>query len=75
MHSTYRYCDRHEIPYKKVGKLVVATDESELDRLEALYERAKQNNVPDMKLVGREEILKYEPHCTGNTRNILMSCM
>ncbi len=45
MHSTYKYCDRHGLPYKRCGKLVVATEEAELDRLEALFERAKKNGM------------------------------
>jgi hypothetical protein len=29
----YKYCDDHQVPYKKVGKLIVATDSVEVDRL------------------------------------------
>ena len=37
------YCDEKNIPYKRVGKLIVATEESELGRLQELYERGQQN--------------------------------
>ena len=53
MARTYEYCDTHSIPYKKVGKLVVATDALEEQRLLDLWERASQNGVPDLELVDR----------------------
>ena len=66
LHSTYKYCDKHNIPYKKCGKLVVATNQLEVERLHALFERAKKNGVPDIELIkGQEAIQKYEPYCTG----------
>ena len=66
LHSTYKYCDKHEIPYKKCGKLVVATNSLEVERLRALFDRATQNGVPDIELIrGQEAIRKYEPHCAG----------
>ena len=65
LHSTYKYCDRHSIPYKKCGKLVVATDASEIGRLDALFERATQNGVPDIELVDSEGIKQREPICKG----------
>merc|ERR1719220_2034475 len=42
MKRTYEYCDEHNIPYKKVGKLVVATDDLEEKRLMDLWDRARQ---------------------------------
>jgi len=54
MKATYEYCDSHNIPYKKVGKLVVATNDLEETRLLDLWDRANQNGVPDLELVDRE---------------------
>lgn len=66
MKATYQYCDKHNIPYKKCGKLVVATCAQEVDRLNALFERATQNHVPDIEMLeGQEAIRKIEPHCKG----------
>lgn len=31
---TYKYCDEKKIPYKKVGKLIVATNKQEEERLQ-----------------------------------------
>jgi L-2-hydroxyglutarate oxidase LhgO len=63
--KTYEYCEEKGIPYEKCGKLIVAIDESELGRLENLWERATANNVPGIRMVGPEEIREIEPHSAG----------
>lgn len=55
------FCTRHDIPFKRVGKVIVATDESELPRLESLYERGQANGV-QCERIGRERLLELEPH-------------
>ncbi|XP_071439552.1 L-2-hydroxyglutarate dehydrogenase, mitochondrial [Hetaerina americana] len=65
MHLAYKFLDEKCIPYKKCGKLIVATNELEIGRLMDLYERAKQNNCPDIELIEGKDIKKHEPHCEG----------
>lgn len=60
---TYEFCDKHQIPYKKVGKLIVATNELEVKRLMDLFDRGTQNEVPDIKVIEANEIKEYEPYC------------
>ena len=55
----------HDIPFEHCGKLVVALEESELDRLTALRERALANGVPGLEEVGPERIRELEPHAAG----------
>lgn len=59
------YCREHEIPYDECGKLVIATDEREMPRFEALEERARTNGVPDLRRVDGAEIRTIEPAATG----------
>ena len=61
----YDYCNKKKIPYKKVGKLIVAVNDEEIERLEELYDRGIKNGVKDMVLVEQKEICKYEPKCVG----------
>lgn len=49
------------IPHERCGKLVVATEEDEVPRLEALLSRAIANGV-DCRRVGPEEAAEIEPH-------------
>jgi L-2-hydroxyglutarate oxidase LhgO len=59
------FAERHGIPIERCGKLVVALDESELPRFEALKQRAIANGVPGLEDVGRERIAELEPHAAG----------
>lgn len=61
----YKYCDEKQIPYKKVGKLIVATNNTELTNLLELYERGQKNNVKDLELIDGDKIKMYEPNCNG----------
>jgi L-2-hydroxyglutarate oxidase LhgO len=60
-----RYCDEHDIAYRLCGKVIVATDESELPRLEALYKRGQENGVLGLRLIDTDELREIEPHVTG----------
>jgi L-2-hydroxyglutarate oxidase LhgO len=59
------YCDEKNIPYKMVGKLIVATDESEAGRLNELYVRGQQNGVNGLELLEAKQIEEREPYCNG----------
>lgn len=65
LHLVYKYCDEKKIPYKKVGKLIVATNQVEVDRLSDLQDRATKNNVPDFRILDGKQIKEVEPHCEG----------
>lgn len=62
---TYEYLDEKRLPYKKVGKLIVATNDEEVKRLHDLHERAKLNGVADLQLIDGKQIPEIEPHCCG----------
>jgi L-2-hydroxyglutarate oxidase len=55
----------HDIPFESCGKLVVALDDSELERFEGLRERAEANGVPGLEVVGPERMRELEPHVAG----------
>ncbi len=59
-----RFCDEHGIPYQLCGKVIVATSESELPRLQDIYQRGQQNGVR-CELIGPERLAELEPHAAG----------
>ena len=61
----YRFCDEHDVPVERSGKLVVARDESELPALDELERRGQANGVPGLRRVEGGEIPEIEPHCRG----------
>jgi (S)-2-hydroxyglutarate dehydrogenase len=60
-----RFCDEHEIAYERCGKVIVATDSSELGRLDDLQTRGIANGVEDLEMVGPERLRELEPHAAG----------
>jgi L-2-hydroxyglutarate oxidase LhgO len=56
----YAYCAERGLPYKKCGKLIVATDPSQLEKLAKIEEQAAANGVPVQRLT-REQARASEP--------------
>lgn len=59
------YCAERALPYDPCGKLVVAVDPEELDRLDRLERTATVNGVPGLRRVDAAGIAEVEPHATG----------
>jgi L-2-hydroxyglutarate oxidase len=59
------FCAQHNIPYKVCGKLIVATSDDELPRLQELLQRGQSNGIRGLKLLDRNELRELEPHCAG----------
>lgn len=59
------YCRDHGLEYRKIGKVIVARDESELDRLAELERRAAANGVPGVRRLDRAGLHELEPHVRG----------
>jgi (S)-2-hydroxyglutarate dehydrogenase len=60
-----RFCQEHGIPCQIYGKVVVASDESELPALMELHRRALANGVPNIQLIGPAQLKEREPHVRG----------
>ena len=61
----YDYCEQHEIPHERCGKLIVATDARQLARLGELQRRGEVNGVAGLRRVEGAEIERIEPHARG----------
>ncbi len=60
----YELCEKNGIAYKKCGKIIVATDYVEAEKLEKLHRRGKDNGVP-LKMLSRKEMGLLEPNIKG----------
>lgn len=60
-----RFCRQYGIPLEICGKVIVATKEEEIPRLEELYRRGKQNGLAGLRIISPEEIQELEPHAAG----------
>jgi L-2-hydroxyglutarate oxidase len=61
----YAYCEEKQIPYERCGKVIVATTEDELPRLEELHRRAQANGIHDAELIDERCLAVLEPHVRG----------
>lgn len=59
--SMVQFCQIHDIPHEVCGKVIVATKEEELPRLENLYQRGLENGLK-VKKISAEEVKEKEPH-------------
>jgi L-2-hydroxyglutarate oxidase LhgO len=59
------FCQENRLPYDACGKLVVATEPGELERLERLAERATANGVPGLRWLDQAQLTAVEPHVRG----------
>ncbi|MFN4228840.1 NAD(P)/FAD-dependent oxidoreductase [Parvibaculum sp.] len=57
----YDYLESHRLPYRKCGKLIVATEDAQLGELEAIAKRAKANGVADLRELTGAEARAMEP--------------
>ena len=65
LNNMVKFCEENEIEFQQCGKVIVALHESELGRLQDLYERGTANGVPDLEIVGPERLKEIEPHTAG----------
>ncbi|MCX5749161.1 MAG: NAD(P)/FAD-dependent oxidoreductase [Candidatus Saganbacteria bacterium] len=61
----YEFCEKNAVKHKKCGKLIVATDGEEVKKIEKIYANAVSMGVPGLKLIGQDEIKKYEPEVSA----------
>lgn len=59
------YCTKNLIKWEECGKIVVAKDQNEINRLENLHIRGKKNNLKGIKLLNTKEINFFEPYLEG----------
>ena len=63
--ALYAYCEEHGIATERCGKVVVATDERDLARLDDLHARARANGVDGATLLGEDDLREVEPSVKG----------
>src|SRR5215212_4028432 len=61
----YAYCAEKGIPTDRCGKVIVASSEAEVPRLEGLLQRGLANGVEGLEMIGPERLREIEPHCAG----------
>ncbi len=58
----YKLARKYQIDHRKVGKLIVAVDDREIEQLEALLEMGEGNGVEDLRILIGQEVRQIEPN-------------
>ena len=64
LEATMQFCQKYHLPYSQCGKLLVATNAQEVQRMHALYKRCQENQLEPV-LLGRKALNNIEPNVTG----------
>lgn len=64
LEATIAFCKKHDIEVENCGKLLVATNPVELERMEALLQRCAENGI-DVKRLSQKELRETEPNIVG----------
>lgn len=64
LEATIDFCQQHKIDYDQCGKLLVATNDIELERMQALFERCQQNGI-EVEWLDYDSLILKEPNITG----------
>ena len=59
------FCNQNGVDYEDCGKVIVATEESEVPALQELYRRGTANGVSGLQVIGPERLREIEPHANG----------
>jgi L-2-hydroxyglutarate oxidase len=59
------FCNEHGVAFERCGKVVVATQEDEVPRLEELERRGRANGLTGVRRISIDELREREPHVAG----------
>jgi L-2-hydroxyglutarate oxidase LhgO len=57
----YLYCESHGVPFRRCGKLIVATNNDQVAELKAIQNKAHENGVTDVHEIPAAEAMRMEP--------------
>lgn len=64
-HQLVDFCRQHDVAIDVCGKVIVATDESEIPKLQKIFERGLQNEIEGIELIDTGRLKELEPHVNG----------
>lgn len=64
-HQLVNFCEHHDVNYEICGKVIVATEEEDIPRLDEIFETGQINGIEGIKKIGPEELSEIEPYARG----------
>ncbi|MBQ9938278.1 MAG: NAD(P)/FAD-dependent oxidoreductase [Oscillospiraceae bacterium] len=66
-------CEKLNVPFKRIGALVLAFNDEDMETVEKLYRNGVANGVPGVEIIGREKLRELEPNVSENAVGALLS--
>jgi len=63
--ALYQYCAEHNVNHQRIGKVIVATDETQIEGLKKYRQQGEINGLDDLKWLARDELAALEPEVLG----------
>lgn len=63
--ALYRYCAEHDVNHRRIGKVIVATADDQVEALHKYRRQAETNGVRDLKALDARELAELEPEVRG----------
>lgn len=64
-HQLVDFCQEYDVDYEICGKVIVATEEEDIPRLDNIYETGKINEIEGIKKIDPQELAEVEPYAKG----------
>ena len=61
----YEFCDKHSVPYQRIGKVIIARDQTEIPSLEKILAQGQANSVQGLSMIDADEVKRLEPNITA----------
>ena len=68
-----KVCSELSVPFKRIGSLVLAFNDKDLEHIKMLYDRGIENKVPSMKLFSAEDVIGMEPEINPDIKGALFA--
>ncbi len=60
-----KFCQKHSVKFEMCGKIIVASDISQIEQLKFLLTQGEKNGIKGLRLLEKNEIIEFEPHAVG----------
>lgn len=61
----YAFCEEHRIPFRRIGKVIVAASAQEEKAVDDLWKRGVENGAEGLRMLTRDELRRREPYVAG----------
>lgn len=68
-----KVCEELDVPFKRIGSLVLAFNDEDMEALKELYDRGIENKIPDVEIIYKDKIMEMEPNINDDVLAALYS--